>query len=139
MPRLKIVLDTNAFLRTVSRRSDFSIVLDKLKENFFELWVTNEILLEYEEKITNIFLEETAEFIIAFLSLLPNVRKTDVFYRLNLITADEDDNKFCDCAFAANVHYLVTNDKHFNVLKPLGFPTINVITLEEFKNLLEGL
>lgn len=139
MPQLKIVLDTNALLRTISRRSVFSVILDKLRESVFELWITNEILLEYEEKISEIFSKETAELIIAFLSLLPNVKKADVFYHLNLIAADEDDNKFSDCAFAANVHYLVTNDKHFNILKSIEFPSINVINLEEFKELLDKL
>lgn len=47
-----------------------------------------------------------------------------------------DDNKFSDCAFAGNVHYLVTNDKHFNVLSSIPFPKINVISLEVFKNVL---
>ena len=48
------MLDTNAILRTISSRSEFSDVLDKLKDGFFELWVSNEIVLEYEEKITDL-------------------------------------------------------------------------------------
>ncbi len=55
MPALKVVLDTNAILRSISRRSAFSGVLDKLYDGDYELWVTNDILLEYEEKITDIF------------------------------------------------------------------------------------
>jgi putative PIN family toxin of toxin-antitoxin system len=136
MASLKVVLDTNTILRSISRRSTFSIVLDKLYEGEYELWVTNDILLEYEEKIADIFSKETAELIIGALSLLPNVKKADIHYHLYLIDIDKDDNKFSDCAFAGNVHYLVTNDKHFNVLKSIPFPAINVITLETFKNLL---
>ena len=136
MASLKVVLDTNTILRSISRRSAFSIVLDKLYEGEYELWITNDILLEYEEKIADIFSKETAELIIGALSLLPNVKKADIHYHLYLIDADKDDNKFSDCAFAGNVHYLVTNDKHFNVLKSIPFPAINVITLETFKNLL---
>ena len=136
MAALKVVLDTNAILRSISRRSAFSEILDKLYEGAYELWVTNDILLEYEEKITDIFSKEIAETIIGALSLLPNVKKTDIYYHLFLIDTDKDDNKFSDCAFASNVHYLVTNDKHFNVLKSISFPSINVITLETFKDLL---
>lgn len=136
MASLKVVLDTNTILRSISRRSTFSIVLDKLYEGEYELWVTNDILLEYEEKIADIFSKETAELIIGALSLLPNVKKADIHYHLYLIDIDKDDNKFSDCAFAGNVHYLVTNDKHFNVLKSIPFPAINVITLETFKSLL---
>ena len=136
MPQLKIVLDTNVLLRSISRRSVYAIIMDKLYENAFELYITNDILLEYEEKISDIFSKETAELIIGAFSILPNVRKIDTYFRLNLITADADDNKFSDCAFAGNVHFLITDDKHFNVLKSISFPALNVISPEEFKELL---
>jgi len=38
--------------------------------------------LEYEEKITDIFSKETAELIIGAFSLLDNVKKIDVHFRL---------------------------------------------------------
>jgi uncharacterized protein len=136
MPPLKIVLDTNALLRSISRRSSFSIVLDKLYAGDYELWVSNDILLEYEEKISDIFSRETADLILGAFALLPNVKKAEIHFQLFLISADNDDNKFSDCAFAGNVHYLVTNDKHFNVLSTIPFPLINVITLEKFCELL---
>ncbi len=136
MPPLKIVLDTNAILKSISRRSAYAVVMDKLYENAFEVYITNDISLEYEEKITEIFSGETAELIIGAFSLLPNVKKVDVHFHLNLIVADPDDNKFSDCAFAGNVHFLVTDDKHFTILKSISFPSINVITLDQFKELL---
>lgn len=138
MPPLKIVLDTNVLLRSISRRSAYAIVLDKLYENAFEVYITNDILMEYQEKISDIFSSETADLIIGAFSLLPNVRKIDIHFRLNLIAADPDDNKFSDCAFAGNVHFLVTDDKHFTILKSTSFPSINVITLDQFKELLTG-
>jgi len=136
MPQLKIVLDTNALLRSISGRSAFAIILDKLYENAYELYISNDIQLEYEEKVSDIFSKETAELIIGAFSLLPNVKKIDVHFRLNLVPADVEDNKFSDCAFAGNVHFLVTDDKHFNALKSVPFPVINVISLQAFKNLL---
>lgn len=136
MSQLKIVLDTNVLLRSVSRRSAYAIILDKLYENAFEIYITNDILLEYEEKITDIFSNETAELIIGAFALLPNVKKVDIHFHLNLIVADPDDNKFCDCAFAGNVHFLVTDDRHFTILKSISFPSINVITLDQFKELI---
>ena len=112
------------------------MILDKLYENAYELYISNDILLEYEEKITDIFSKETAELITGALSLLNNVKKIDVHFHLSLITKDPDDNKFSDCAFSGNVHFLVTDDKHFNALKSISFPVINIISLEDFKNLL---
>lgn len=133
---LKVVLDTNAILRTISRKSEFSNIWDQLYQGSIEVWVTNDILLEYEEKISAIFSPETAELVLSAFTLLPNVKKTDIHYNLELIETDADDNKFVDCAFAGNVHYLVTNDRHFNKLKTIEFPSINVITLEEFREIL---
>ena len=135
-PLFRIVLDTNAVLRSLSRRSEYAIVLDKLNQKAFELYISNDILLEYEEKITEIFSKETAELLIGAFTLLDNVKKSEVHFHLNLISVDPDDNKFSDCAFAANVHYLVSDDKHFNVLKSISFPDIHVITLEQFKEIL---
>ncbi len=132
---LKVVLDTNVILRTISRRSEFSVILDKLYQGTFEVWVSNDILLEYEEKISSIFSKETADLILGVFTLLPNVKRVEIHYNLGLIETDRDDNKFVDCAFAGNVHYLVTDDKHFSRLKTLQFPLINVITLEEFRGL----
>jgi len=43
-----------------------------------------------------------------------------------------DDNKFFDIAIAANVDYLVTNDRHFDKLKQLTFPKVNIINSEDF-------
>lgn len=44
MPQLKVVLDTNALLRSISRRSPFSIIFDKLYEGEYELWISNDII-----------------------------------------------------------------------------------------------
>jgi len=124
MPLLKTVLDTNCLLRCISRRSVYKNILDKLYEGAYELCITADILLEYEEKIAEIFSPETAELIVGAFALLHNVKKTDVYFQLNLISVDPDDNKFVDCAFAANAHFLVTNDKHFNVLRTISFPSL---------------
>ena len=64
---------------------------------------------------------------------LANVVQTDIFYKWLLIESDLDDDKFVDCAVAGNVDFLVTNDKHYNILKTIRFPPINVISLEELE------
>ncbi|MBX3254255.1 MAG: hypothetical protein KF862_08960 [Chitinophagaceae bacterium] len=67
------------------------------------------------------------------------ILEVDVYYHLNLISSDADDNKFSDCTFAGNVRFLVTNDKHFNVLRSVSFPSINIIGIDEFKELPESI
>jgi predicted nucleic acid-binding protein len=58
---------------------------------------------------------------------------------MSMIVQDADDNKFADCAFASNAHYLVSNDKHFNVLKKMPFPKIKVINMAEFISILQNM
>lgn len=47
-------------------------------------------------------------------------------------------DKFVDCAFAANATYIVSNDKHYDVLKEIDFPKILVLKLQEFLGLLQS-
>jgi predicted nucleic acid-binding protein len=67
------------------------------------------------------------------------VEKTEIFFRWHLIKADPDDNKFVDCAISARVTFLVSNDKHFNELKEVEFPPVEVIDADGFMEELKKL
>ena len=88
--------------------------------------------MEYQEILERKTSQEVADNLIHFLTIHPFVVKTDIFYQFHLISEDEDDNKFVDCAIAANAVYLVSNDKHFKVLKTIKFPKVHLLTLPEF-------
>ena len=135
--RLKIVLDTNVLISVLGRKSPYKTVINKLLEDKYDLFVSTEILLEYEEIIVRLHNQAVANTFLDVLSILPNVHQSTVYYRFLLITHDAEDNKFADCAIAQGAHYLVTNDKHYNVLLNLGFPKINLLTIEQFQKLLE--
>ena len=47
-----------------------------------------------------------------------------------------NDNKFVDCAFAANAEYLVSDDKHFKILQRTPFPQLNLVRMAEFLNII---
>ncbi|MEO8146478.1 MAG: nucleotide-binding protein, partial [Bacteroidia bacterium] len=66
-----------------------------------------------------------------------NLVRVNPFFDFRLITGDVDDNKFVNCAVTGSAHYLVTNDKHFNILKSTPFPKINVINIDEFWEILK--
>ena len=55
-----------------------------------------------------------------------------------MIVSDPDDNKFVDCAFKANAHFIVTQDHHFDILKKIDFPKIDIINIDDLINLLES-
>ena len=134
--KVKVVLDTNIILASVSRHSAYKIIFDNLEKGTYDLCVSTEILLEYEEKLAAVFSKTLASVITGALLLKSNVLKTEVYFRWNLVATDPDDNKFVDCALAANADYLVTNDKDYSTLKKIDFPSIRVINIEEFASML---
>ena len=76
---------------------------------------------------------DVAENVLNFISVLPTTEQVNVFYSFNLIADDPDDNKFVDCAIAANAHYLVSNDAHYDALNRVSFPKVNWIKLVDFE------
>ncbi len=136
--RLKIVLDTNIIISALGRKSPYKIIINKLLEDKYDLFVSTEILLEYEEKIIQLHNVAVAHTFLDFLSILPNVHQSTIYYRFLLITQDADDDKFADCAIAQGVHYLVTDDRHYNILLQTGFPKVNLLTINDFVKILES-
>ena len=134
---MKVVLDTNVLLVSISDRPKHHWLYKALIQQKFDLCVTNEILTEYDEKISEHWHPDVAKSVLRTLMELPNVELTTVYFNLLLIVKDPDDDKFVDCSFAANSDYLVSNDKDFNILRHIDFPSIKVVKLEAFKEILE--
>ena len=133
---MRVVLDTNVLLVSIATKSRYRVIFDSLINNDLVLIISNEILSEYTEIIgrkTNMMI---ANNISEMLLSLQNVHKQEVYFRWNLINEDKDDNKFVDCAVAGDVDYLVSNDKHFNCLKKINFPKLNLLNIDEFMDLL---
>ena len=128
----KIVLDTNCLIAALARNSEFYPVWKSFQEGRYKLCVTNEILEEYQEIIAQKTSAIVAENVINLLLKSEYVVFVDAYFRLQLIEADPDDNKFVDCAFAAGATYIVSDDKHFDVLKEIRFPQILVLKLRTF-------
>ena len=100
----RLVLDTNSLIQCIARRSRYHAIWLSLLDGRNQLCVSNEILEEYEEILE---------------------------YHFNLITADPDDNKFVDCAVTGNARFIVTEDRHYDVLRHTDFPKVNIIGLDE--------
>ena len=94
--------------------------------------ITNEILDEYQEILEQQITPTVAENVVMLLLNQTNVEFLDPHFRMGIITSDPDDNKFVDCAFAAGADYLVSEDSHFDILRDLPFPQLNLVTLDEF-------
>ena len=135
---MRIVLDTNCLIQSISPRSRFHEVWRSLEDGRNTLCVSNEIITEYLEILQRLTDYDTAETVV---KTIINSRFTEFitpFYRFELITQDPDDNKFVDCAITANARYIVTNDHHYDVIKAIDYPPVNIITLENFMKVLSS-
>lgn len=133
----KVVLDTNVFLVCISDRSRLHWIFQKLRAGEYTLCVTTDILAEYAEIIKRHMGEEASENTMGVLENLPNVEFITTYFKFQLLK-DEDDNKFVDCAVAANASFIVSHDRDFKVLEKIDFPKVRVIDTEEFRRVLEG-
>ena len=69
----------------------------------------------------------------------PQTVYRESYFRFHLLSdIDKDDDKFVDCAITAGADYIVTEDSHFDRLKQIPFPRLNVLTLDEFNDTLNS-
>lgn len=127
-----VVIDTNCLLQIISRNSPYRPIWDAFLVGKFDLCVSNDILEEYQEILEQQITPTVAENLVLLILNKQNVKLVDPHFRMGVITADPDDNKFVDCAFAANADFLVSEDSHFNILRNMPFPHLNLVTLDEF-------
>ena len=128
----RIVLDTNCLLMALPSRSPYHRVWTDFLSSTLEFCVSTEILNEYEELIGKQSSPALAEAVIQALINRPNLIKVEPTYFFHLIEADPDDNKFVDCAVCGSAELIVTNDAHFNVLKNIDFPIVDVKSIQKF-------
>ena len=133
---MRIVLDTNCLLVVLPVSSPYRCLWDAFRQGKYTLCYSTETLQEYEELLLRFYPPEFAFLTVEMLLKSPNIIQTIPYYKWNLISVDPDDNKFVDCVLNAGADYIVTNDKHFNVLKNIDFPKINVISIDTFKKII---
>lgn len=135
---MKIVLDTNVLLTAVSRKSPHNWIIQSLIEKQFSLCVSNEILMEYAEIIERHMGKSFVDVIMPSILELSNIQFVTKYYTFLLIHKDPDDDKFVDCAIACDADFIVTEDKHFKVLKTIDWPEVKAINVAELKKLLDS-
>ena len=132
---MTVCLDTNVFLQIFGQRQPWYPILRALLDGRKALAVSTEILLEYEEITVNLSgphrWRDVATLLERLAHLHGNIRYVEPSYRLRIITSDPEDNKFSDCAIAAEADFVVTQDSHFSALKAAGCKA-QPITPDEF-------
>ena len=128
---MRLVIDTNVWLVIIPAYSKYAFIYNQIKSGSLTIIISNEILFEYEELMKQRYPSISADEEIRELLSLEGIEFVKPEFRWNFIAADPDDNKFVDCAIAANADYIITNDNHFSVLKNIPFPRVNVLTLQQ--------
>ncbi|SRR5258708_3554155 len=136
---IRIVLDTNVLVASISRQSPFHWVWQAFMQGKYKLCITTDILNEYAEIIERYFSAIDAEYTLTQIMLHQNAIQIIRYYEWHIIEKDPDDNKFFDCAVAANADYIVSEDKHFDILANVTFPSVSAIKALEFKQILDSL
>jgi uncharacterized protein len=135
---MKVVLDTNVLLTIISERSSIHDIFMAFVEEQYTLCVTTDILMEYEEVITRHMGHITAVNVLQIIENALNVLYINRYYAWHIIETDPDDNKFVDCAIAANAKYIVTGDRHFNIVKSIDFLKLSIITAYDLQKILKN-
>lgn len=136
---MTIVLDTNCLIQILPRQAEHRWLYDAILEGAIHLAVTTDILNEYVEVLDVFFESDVLGNLVAKTILeLPGTQKITIYTRWNLISKDPDDDKFVDCAIAANADAIVTNDSHFKALRQIDFPKVIAIRLDDFQRHLEN-
>jgi len=136
---MRVVLDSNVLLVALGANSRFKSIWESFIDGKYQLVIADEIIYEYQEILTQHSAVGIAEKVTEVFIESPDIIFQNVYYKWNLITTDPDDNKFFDIAVAANADYLVTNDAHFNTAKKSSFPSVKIISAEEFLRIAEHL
>lgn len=134
---LRLVLDTKVFLVSILPHHKYWWGFEGILYQRYTLLVSTEILLEYLEKCIDKYGVELSNERLEFLIEFSNVELITPYFRWELITEDTDDNKFVDCAVAGQADYIVTHDRHFNVLSGIPFPKLRTIRLDALQRLLK--
>lgn len=127
----RLVLDTNSLIQSLPTKSRYHDLWVSLFDGRNIFCVSNEILSEYEEILQRKTNGVLAGRVIAAILSNEYTSLVTPYFHFKLIQADEDDNKFVDCAVCGNAKFIVTEDRHFNVLREIAFPKVDICSLDE--------
>ena len=132
---MRVCIDTNVLVQLFGGNQVGRSIRDALLAGRIELAISNEILFEYQETITRLSGAARWQQVERFLTLLfylhANILFLEPHFRFGVVTADPDDNKFVDCAIAAQAECVITSDQHFGALIGSGYKP-RPITPQEF-------
>ena len=132
---MTVVIDTNVVLGMFHPGHRARPIFSAWFDGRLHWAISTEILLEYEEIVGEHSGSGRVRKMFALMEVVSqqhgNVLHIAPAFRFRLIAADADDDKFADCAIAADADCIITDDRHFDALKNSGHKP-QPVTPEEF-------
>ncbi len=131
---IRVVLDTNVVVSAALQDEGLpAAILDLAVGGAIQLFISEFVFAEYKEILKRPRLKIAPARIARSLALIRKISRQVVpTSTLNVIEQDEPDNRFLECAYAAQADYFVTgNIKHF----PKTFERTKILTPREFIHL----
>jgi uncharacterized protein len=130
-----VCIDTNVLVQASKAGHPLHVIFTGWFQRKFLWAVSTDILVEYEEMLTRrsgrqrwLQFSRVVDLAEARGDLLLKVQPS---FQFQIISADPDDNKFCDCAITVGADYVVTEDRDFAPLANAGYKP-QPITPQEF-------
>jgi uncharacterized protein len=123
---MTVVIDTNVVLTMFKPAHPHHLIFVAWTQRSFAWAVTTEILFEYEEIMTRLDSTHYASTALSTITMIGSMQQGSLqrispTYRFHQIIGDPDDDKFADCAIAAEADYIITEDRHFQALIGSGY------------------
>lgn len=145
MDSLKVIVDTNVFVKAIFHKNQEAKELFRLKTNnkirfVMNREMQNELLVTFFKLLVQI-VEKKQEKNIPTLGMLLSLSLWQVFEidhnSKTTFCEDPDDNKFIDCAIDGDVKYIITYDAHLNSLSDFLEENYKIKVLNPYQFLIE--
>jgi len=126
-----VVFDTNVLISAILFGGHPRKCLELVIEGKIELYITKEIISEFEGVLKREKFgipDETLHYIVSSLDSIANFVSPEMKY--NIIKKDLEDNKFLECAVAADADFIISGDTH--LLDITEFRKIKILNPADF-------
>ncbi len=133
---MRVVFDTNVLIAAFLTEGVCSKLLVRARRREFELYLSEDIILEFERNLRKKFSFSSAEIKDARSVLVEASGKiVAIVSSVVPVCGDPEDDKILACAKQTDADYLVTGDQDLLVIDPYG--RTRIVTPRNFENLFE--
>ncbi len=135
---LKVVLDTNVWVSALFWGGKPASIIQAAEDGKVRIFISEGIGAEIGEvlaypKLEKIYRPELRREDLVE-QVLKNARFVKAPSKVHVVGEHPADNKFLDCALAANADYVVSGDKH--LLKVVSYKKTKILTVSDFLKLI---